>query len=564
MNISKQIIDQRINVLMNDNPTYFEGQDFEIRRSKFFLLLGVSAYLDIDISEAYTFITDGSNDGGFDAAYIEETTDTQINVILFQSKYVRDLSKDSNFPANAIEKAVHSVNTVLDPSVATTLTEFSQRIVDEIHSFVLDGKIPYVTFVMINNGMRWNEGAQSIIDNAFGGQEQVRFEHFSHDAILGYIQRVKPINTQIKLSGVAIQENFNYMRVIVGKINISEINTLMEENGDKLLERNIRKYLGRNEINDNISATLEGDKSANFFFYNNGITMICDKFAYNALQEKDWIVKVDGLQIINGGQTCKTIFQTLKEKPDISTEDVYVLVRIYEISNDENIVSEITYATNHQNPVDLRDLKSNDEYQKLLEKGIKDLGYDYKRKREGGSSAGMIPVTVAAEAVFSVWRKMPHLARYKKSELFGDYYEHIFKDLNAAQLILAVLIFRASDNNRKKISSNEDFEYVKSYSNHFIACIVGEKILRDLNLTLPELTHREFERARMHFESSKEALLSFAERMIIDILYDYFHVTKEEGLVGIDGRTMAAAFRRFDILERYIKNDAYWQRFDGE
>ena len=70
VNISKQIIDQKIGKIMNDNPDYFPGDDEERRKSKCFLLLGVSAYLDRDITEAMSFITDGGNDGGFDAAFM--------------------------------------------------------------------------------------------------------------------------------------------------------------------------------------------------------------------------------------------------------------------------------------------------------------------------------------------------------------------------------------------------------------------------------------------------------------------------------------------------------------
>ena len=109
MDIAKQIIDQRIYKIIADNPELFFHEDIEKKRSKAFLLLGVAAYLDIDIAEAAQFITDGGGDGGFDAAYIAEAPDTQLNVILFQSKYSRNLDKDSNFPANAIEKAVNTV-----------------------------------------------------------------------------------------------------------------------------------------------------------------------------------------------------------------------------------------------------------------------------------------------------------------------------------------------------------------------------------------------------------------------------------------------------------------------
>lgn len=54
---------------------------------RLFLFLGVASYLDIEISEVERYVTDGSKDGGFDAAYIVDGSDMQLNVILFQSKY---------------------------------------------------------------------------------------------------------------------------------------------------------------------------------------------------------------------------------------------------------------------------------------------------------------------------------------------------------------------------------------------------------------------------------------------------------------------------------------------
>lgn len=560
MDIAKQIIDQRIDVLMKENEDYFAEYDAERRKSKFFLLLGVASYLDMDLSEAYSYVTDGGNDGGFDAAYIEESNEGQVNVILFQSKYTRDLNKDSNFPANAVEKAVNTVKTVFDPSMSVKLNEMSKKKVDEIRSLILDGYIPFVTFVMVNNGLIWNEDAQNYIDNAFGEQEQVRFEHYSHEDILGYIEKVKPIDTQLKFAGKAIQEDFNFKRVLVGKLNISEIFNLMKNYGDRLLERNIRRFLGKSDINDNISLCLKGENRANFFFYNNGITMICDKFSNNALQEKDWIVRLNGLQIINGGQTCKTIFQTISDVPDLPTEDVYVPVRIYEVSNDDDIVNEITYATNHQNPVDLRDLKSNDEYQKRLEQSVRDLGYTYKRKRDNMSNTSTIPSTVAAEAVFAVWRKNPHLAKYKKTDLFGNYYDEIFKDLNAAQLIMAVLIFRWCDANRRKNSNNGDIKAIRPYSNYFVACIIGERILRNCSIELNELTHANYREIKDYYEKNRDVLLYWAESKMVEIVRDYYKLEEKDSLGDIDGRTMAAAFRRFDIVEKYIKDDEWWER----
>ncbi len=550
LDIAKQIIDQRVNKILEENPDLFQDTDVERRRSKAFLLLGVAAYLDIDIAEAVQFITDGGNDGGFDAAYIEEAQDSQLNVVLFQSKYSRKLNNDSNFPSNAVEKAVNTVKCVFDPAAHIQLNEKSREKVNEIRSFILDGHIPYVTFVMLNNGLTWNQDGQNHIDNAFGNQEQVTFVHFSHKDILNYINRSASIETQINFLGKATQEDFNYKRVILGRVSVNEIYQLMDEFGDRLLEKNIRRYLGKNAVNEQISQTLLSDtKRQNFFFFNNGITMICEKFSYNGLQEKDWNVKIKRLQIINGGQTCKTIYQTLKTHQEIDFSQVYILVRLYEVNDDEDIVQDITYATNSQNPVDFRDLKSNDEIQILLETSAKELGYVYKRKRDNLGNANVIPSTVAAEAVFAVWRGKPHLAKYKRNEFFDKYYNEIFNNLNAAQMIMAVLIFRYCDSCRKRESKNAEIQAQRPFSKYFLSYMIGSRLLENQNISLDALTHINFEQVRNSFELNKESFYAEEEIRLVQILKKYFN---QENIQNIDGRTMAAAFRRFDLLLRYL------------
>ena len=565
VNIAKQIIDQKLIKLMDDHPDYFPDEDEERRKSKCFLLLGVAAYLDRDVTEALSFVTDGGNDGGFDAAFIEEAREGQVHVVMFQSKYTRDLSKDTTFSANAVEKAVNTVNTIFDPANQTCLNESSQHVVDEIRSLILDGFIPYVTFVILNNGDKWNQEAQRLIDNAFKDQIQVRFVHYGTQDLLGYVSRKPSIDTSISMAGLAIQENFNFKRVIIGKVHIAEIVRLMKEHGDHLLERNIRKYLGKNEINDSIASSLNNGQSANFFFYNNGITMICDQFSYNALQEKDWIVRLKGLQIINGSQTCRTLLEALSANPDLPIDDAFVLIRIYEISTeDDGIVQEITYATNHQNPVDLRDLKSNDTLQQMLEASAQDLGYSYRRKRDSTSSASItrniIPATVAAEAVLAIWRKAPHLARYRKAEMFGGYYKLIFTNLNAAQMIMAVLIFRHCDAVRRRKTADPDINAMRSYENYFVSCMVGTKLLQDLKIDLDQLTHGNFARVRAHFDTQKESLTAWAEEKLQQELKNYFHLDDSHFLATVDGRSMAAAFRRFDIVESCLRSHEWWEQ----
>lgn len=210
--------------------------------------------------------------------------------------------------------------------------------------------------------MKWNAAAQEAIDRA-GFGNQVGWEYVNHDVLIGILQRIKPVDEILRLTGKAIIEDMNFSRICIGRIPVSEIAGLLKNHGERLLERNIRRYLGLqgNRVNEGIQHTLLSSTPENFYFFNNGLTLTCNDFSYNALQNRDYQVKVENLQIVNGGQTCMTIFKTLESmESDKIPKDASVLIRLYKLPKDnQDIVLQITYATNSQNPVDLKDLKAN-------------------------------------------------------------------------------------------------------------------------------------------------------------------------------------------------------------
>jgi hypothetical protein len=559
MQINKSIIDQRISKIIIDNPFWFTDDkivnDEGKKTSRAFLMLGIAAYLDISLDEAFTCLTDEGNDAGIDAIYIGDTTDTDFNVVLFQSKYYtgKKMQNDANFEENAIVKMLFALNLIFDTNATITFNDKLKRKIAEIQSLSYnDYLIPQVKCVMLSNGIKWTNIAQQKIDNYKIQNKYTDFDFFNHDDILHYIQIGKNIKADLKLIGKAFTENLpNFKRVLVGKINVAEIANLFEKHHDNLLERNIRKYLGlsKNIINVGIKDTLLGDKKENFYLYNNGITMICSKFRENGFAT-DWIVKVEDLQIINGGQTCRTIQQTLKEHPNTDFSAAHVMLRLYEIDKeDEQIITDITISTNSQSPVDLRDLKSNDIIQKKLETAIGDLGYMYRRKRENiFQNSDSIASSVAAEAVLTIWRQYPNIAKYKRTDLFGRYYDTIFKDINASQVIIAVLVFRYCDNQRRREALIAQYPHLP-YSNYLMAMLLGQLLLKANNLRLENLTHKNFQMVKTYFEQHKEHLFDKANQIIIDILQ------KEYGnaYTTIELRKLAATFRKNEMITDSLK-----------
>jgi len=550
MDINASIIDQQLTGLLEKYSDSLPAGDANKRRSAAFVLLCMANCLDIPLEDAFELLTEGGNDAGVDGLHIGEVEDGEFLVTVFQGKYkINTIDGAANFPENGVQKAVNTVQVLFNPHRKVTLNEKLAPKVEEIRSLIRDAYIPRVRFVLCNNGARWNDIAQGWVDELKKDfPNKVEFDHFNHDSIIRILQRTKVVDASIQLSGQLIVEDMNYMRVMVGRVAVQHIADLFEQHGDRLLQRNIRRYPGlhSNRVNSAIHETLCSDKADKFYFYNNGVTVVCDKFDYNAFQKTDHQVQLKNMQIINGGQTCKTIHEALKStSPNSLGQSSYVMIRIYQLAEEKkNFVQDITYATNSQNPVDLRDLRSNDKIQTTLELGMKDLGYTYKRQREeGGVGSRVITSTIAAEATLAVWREKPHQSKFRRKAHFGKLYEDIFTDLNAAQTILAVLIFRDVENERKRPSAEMPAPFLP-YASHYISMLVGRELLHDQRTAFKDVSHRNFAELLERFQNNAETYHARAVEKVKDALKKLY------GNQDVSLQQLSATFRRGDLLEQ--------------
>lgn len=552
MNINISIIDQRL-VSVSKDIRQKASEELRITdegrlKSLAFVYLCVKTILDLDGDDVFDCLTEGGGDFGVDAIHISEEYDGEFTVSLFQAKYKNNLEGNSNFPEEGIKSLINAINYLFNP--AAKLEHINQRLlvkVEEARSLIRDGYIPQVRTIACNNGLKWNLSAQEAIDRAEFG-DQVTWEYVNHERLVKILQASKPVKDTLQLSGKAIVEDMEFSRVLLGRISVTEIATLIERHGERLLERNIRRYLGLqgNRVNEGIRHTLTSDEKNNFYFYNNGVTLICDSFSYNALQDGDYKVRVENLQIINGGQTCMTIFKTLRE-PDLIHQNAqaFVLLRLYQLPREnEGLVQRITYATNSQNPVDLKDLRANDERQKILEKDIEQLGFNYRTKRSNTPTRSAdITSGVAAEAVLSVWRRKPHQAKFFSREHFGKLYDTIFTDqLNGAQIVIAVQLYRIAENRRKRPEFT-DPDFVR-YASCFIAMQMGQKLLADMKVQMKDISHQNFQSAQMLIDQNGESYFNASLQDIKQALQDLY------GEQEISLQQLSATFRRGDLISR--------------
>jgi hypothetical protein len=555
MSLAAQIIDQHVSGIVERQTDVFTdelrlGSDEHRRRSVAFLFLVAKTAFDLTDDQTLDGIVDGGADFGIDALYFQQPEDGELHVTLVQGKYKQSLDGGSAFPENGIEKMIGAIGALFDPAQPVQLNKRLNERVEDIRSFVKDGAIPRVTAIAANNGIRWSAQAQQRILNAkqsFG--EQVEWRHIGSTDLVALLQARQPINAELKLTGRATVETFNYRRTLTGRMSVAELARLTDEYDNRLFEKNIRRYLGLtgNRVNEAVASTLRvRDQRPNFYFYNNGITITCSQFRHNALQSDDWSVQVNDLQIVNGGQTARTVQQVAR---DVGREigEAEVLVRLYELPQDDaGLVEAITFATNSQNPVDLRDLKANDARQQALSQSVSGLGYGYRAKREDRPVlANEFTSAVVAESVLAIWRHRPHQARFRSREHFGALYSTIFTaDLNGAQAVIAALLHRHAENHRKRPPADApDF---LSYASRFMAMLMGRYLLEDMEVTLDELDHRSFGRARDLVERRSDDYLTRAKTQIGAALEPLF-AARERTL-----QRLSATFRRADLVDTLL------------
>lgn len=135
--------------------------------------------------------------------------------------------------------------------------------------------------------------------------------------------------------------------------------TLYHEYGARLLEQNVRSFLQfTGKINKGIRKTINEEPHM-FLAFNNGIAATADHIMLD--ETGRFIKRISNLQIVNGGQTTASIYNTArKDKADIS--QIYVQVKLSVIKDSEqyaNIVSRISKYANTQNKVNDADFTAN-------------------------------------------------------------------------------------------------------------------------------------------------------------------------------------------------------------
>lgn len=215
--------------------------------------------------------------------------------------------------------------------------------------------------------------------------------------------------------------------------NLEDENVLYKTNVDiRVLFDNVRGFILQSKYNKNIETTLDSEPTK-FFFYNNGITIVAESISSLEINSgKKVKLEISNFQVLNGGQTLRTIHNYNKKNKNNIVEKLSgaeVLVRMLNITDDA-LKGRIGEYTNSQNSINERDLKSLRPEQVKLEDYLRSNKILYIRKKgDVGQDDTVYDDSVSMELLGQIlWaaKGYPELVSNKKREIFTVQYDTLF------------------------------------------------------------------------------------------------------------------------------------------
>ena len=252
------------------------------------------------------------------------------------------------------------------------------------------------------------------------------------------------------LQADSMQEGYRaFLMLIPGRV----LRSIYADFGPRLLETNVRSFLqARGKVNRRIRDTIAKEPER-FLAYNNGITLTAESVELSDIGGTTAVSRLDGLQIVNGGQTTASLLATNRGRADLS--QVYVAAKLIEIEagdvHDE-LVRNVSRCANSQNRISEADFSANDPFHVRIEElsrttwapavegSQRQTKWFYERARGQYQDAKAAQTTPAKRRAFAVehptkqrftktdlakfentWDQLPHIVSRGAQKNFSDY-----------------------------------------------------------------------------------------------------------------------------------------------
>ena len=192
--------------------------------------------------------------------------------------------------------------------------------------------------------------------------QQVQESTIGRDELELNVAQIGPGGLPCIPASVETDEYRAFLCVIPGKA----LATIYNEYGSRLLEGNVRSFLGtRGRINKAIRKTITTEPTM-LFAYNNGIATTASAAEITTTENGMRLGKVTNLQIVNGGQTTATLANATD---DANLDQTFVQIKLSVVppTTAGKVIPLIAKYANSQNRVSEADFFSNHEFHRRME-----------------------------------------------------------------------------------------------------------------------------------------------------------------------------------------------------
>lgn len=313
-----------------------------------------------------------------------------------------------------------------------------------------------------------------------GGEELKNLNYKKPEYSIDLVLKDSPLTLEFgdnNIGYIALVSLKNYYNFIVENGNIQK----------HIFDSNVRDYQNKTTVNKEIEDTIKNDDDTDFWWLNNGITIIAGKDSTQIGKK----LSLKNVQIVNGLQTSYSIYNVLKDINFDEFEDTRSLFVKIIICDQKDVIDRIIRATNSQNAISSGILRATDTVQRDIEKYFLSKGYYYDRRKNYYRNLGkprdkIISINLLSQCIVSLVlpEKNPSRARSNPTILIkkDEDYNSVFGGGYDFQVYLnSVLIFKKVDKELKKLIADTKFitdnkleKIIKLYKFHISRVLISE------------------------------------------------------------------------------------------
>ena len=437
--------------------------------------------------------------------HISAPKDSILEMIIIQSK------KNTSFGEDAVMKWKTISGNLLD--LSKTTTDFTARYnADVLEAFTtfrdtytrlitsrvkLKFRFYYATLAseLHPNVIQQAEELKDTIKGLFPNAV-VEVTFVDSDTLFDMYNAVIENRVNLKFADIPISPNQkNYIALVDLK---SYFNFIVNDEGDvrkSFFDSNVRDYQGKNNVNSSISETLRRADDNDFWWLNNGVTVLASEATLVNNRE----LQIVNPEIVNGLQTSMEIYNYFSENREaLESEKRSILLRIIVPDNEESR-DQIIFATNNQTNIPKATLRVTDSIHLQIEMYFKSRGLFYDRrknyyKNHGRKPAEIVGVSFLAQCLITIFLKKPDYARARPSTLLND--EKTYNELYEKNNDLEVFYRVASLGKKiqKNVRSGSDYSSAeKSDILYYVLYAVIANVLGKKNITPADIKNLDMD-----------------------------------------------------------------------